>query len=92
MFLGNVVGNVVATVKDPLLSSCKLLVVQPISLSGTSDGSKVIAVDSVGVGVGEKVFCVRGKEAAFSFLPKQALTDVAIVGKIDTIVNAEGEL
>ena len=92
MFLGTVIGNVVATVKDPLLSSCKLLVVQPISLSGTSDGSKVIAVDSVGVGVGEKVFCVRGIEAAFSFLPKQVLTDVAIVGKIDTIANAEGEL
>ena len=83
MFLAEVVGNVVATVKDPGLSGRKLLVIQPIAASGAPSGSRIIAVDGVGVGVGERVFYARGREASFPFLPDHVPTDAGIVGKID---------
>jgi len=37
----------------------------------------------VGSGAGEEVFFVRGREAAFPFLPKEVPTDASIVGRID---------
>jgi ethanolamine utilization protein EutN len=85
MLLAKVVGNVVATVKDPGLSARKLLVIQPIAASGQPDGARLVAIDSVGVGVGEQVFYVRGKEASFPFLPDHVPADASIVGKIDQI-------
>ena len=88
MLLAEVVGNVVATVKDEGLSARKLLVLQPIAASGKPDGAQLIAIDSVGVGVGERVFYVRGKEASFPFLPNHVPADATIVGKIDAINGA----
>lgn len=85
MLLAEVVGNVVATVKDGGLSAKKLLVLQPITAAGGSDGGRLVAIDSVGVGVGERVFYVRGKEASFPFLPDHVPADATIVGKIDAV-------
>ncbi len=85
MFLARVVGNVVATVKDPGLHAEKLLVIQPLSPERIPDGDPLVAVDSTGVGVGEEVFYVRGKEASFAFLPKVVPTDASIVGKVDAV-------
>jgi microcompartment protein CcmK/EutM len=42
-----------------------------------------VAVDSVGAGVGEHVFFVRGKEASFPFHPTEVPADAGIVGIID---------
>jgi microcompartment protein CcmK/EutM len=44
-----------------------------------------VAVDGAGVGVGEEVFYVRGREASFAFLPKAVPADVSIVGKVDDV-------
>ena len=85
MQLACVIGNVVATVKASNLVARKLLVIQPIAPSGEPTGSPVVAVDSVGVGPGERVFYVRGREAAFAFLPDLVPTDASIVGKVDSI-------
>jgi ethanolamine utilization protein EutN len=85
MFLARVIGNVVATVKDPGLEAEKLLIIQPLSPERQPEGDPLIAVDSAGVGVGEEVFYVRGKEASFAFLPKVVPADVSIVGKVDTV-------
>jgi ethanolamine utilization protein EutN len=85
MFLARVIGNVVATVKDPGLEAEKLLVIQPLSPERRPEGDPLIAVDSAGVGVGEEVFYVRGKEASFAFLPKVVPADVSIVGKVDAV-------
>lgn len=83
MFVAKVIGNVVATLKDTGLVSRKLLIIQPLSGSGDPEGDSLIALDAVGVGVGEEVFCVRGKEASFLFLPSKVPADVGIVGKVD---------
>jgi microcompartment protein CcmK/EutM len=83
MNLARVIGEVVATVKDANLVGAKLLVLQPITASGADTGRALVALDSVGAGVGEKVFFVRGREAAFPFYPAEPPTDASIVGIVD---------
>ena len=83
MFLARVVGTVVATRKDPGLVGTKLLVLQPIKNDGTASGKTLVAVDSVGAGVTEHVFYVRGREASIPFLPDEVPTDAAVVGIVD---------
>jgi ethanolamine utilization protein EutN len=85
MYLARVIGNVVATVKDPGLNEEKLLIIQPLTPAQRPDGMPLIAVDCAGVGVGEMVFYTRGREASFAFLPKHVPTDCSIVGKVDTV-------
>ena len=63
--------------------STKLLLVQPIGGDGKDVGRPLVAVDSVGAGVGETVFFVRGKEASFPFHPTEVPTDAGIVGIVD---------
>ncbi len=83
MQLARVIGDVVATQKDPNLASLKLLVLQPLAADGSDAGRTLIAVDGVGAGVGETVFFVRGKEASFPFFPTEVPADAGIVGIVD---------
>lgn len=83
MQLARVIGDVVATHKDPAFNGTKLLLVQPIGADGQDVGRPLVAVDSVGAGVGERVFFVRGKEASFPFHPLEVPTDAGIVGIVD---------
>jgi microcompartment protein CcmK/EutM len=83
MQLARVIGEVVATVKDANLTGTKLLVLQPLTASGEPAGRTLVALDSVGAGVGENVFFVRGREAAFPFYPAEPPADAAIVGIVD---------
>jgi len=81
--LARVIGDVVATIKDANLTGLKLLVLQPITASGEGVGRTLVALDSVGAGVGEHVFFVRGREAAFPFYPVEPPADATIVGIVD---------
>jgi microcompartment protein CcmK/EutM len=83
MQLAQVIGEVVATIKDANLVGTKLLIVQPLAPSGDPSGRTLVALDSVGAGVGEHVFFVRGREAAFPFYPSEPPTDATIVGIVD---------
>ena len=83
MQLARVIGDVVATVKDPELGGHKLLILQPIGPDREPVGRTLVALDSIGAGVGEHVFFVRGKEASFPFLPAQPPADACIVGIVD---------
>ena len=83
MQLARVIGEVVATIKDDNLTGIKLMVLQPIAASGDPAGRTLIALDSVGAGVGEHVFFVRGREAAFPFYPVEPPADASIVGIVD---------
>lgn len=83
MQLARVIGEVVSTVKDANLTGQKMLVVQPIAADGAPSGRTLVALDSVGAGVGENVFFVRGREAAFPFHPAEPPTDASIVGIVD---------
>jgi microcompartment protein CcmK/EutM len=90
MQIARVIGDVVATRKEPALEGVALLVIQPLSADGQDSGRPLVAVDSVGAGVGETVFFVRGKEASFPFYPKEVPADAGIVGIIDHW-NADGK-
>jgi ethanolamine utilization protein EutN len=83
MQIARVIGNVVATRKEPSFEGVKLLLVQPVALDGSDTGRPLVAVDSVGAGVGEHVFFVRGKEASFPFYPLEVPADAGIVGIVD---------
>jgi microcompartment protein CcmK/EutM len=81
--LARVIGDVVVTRKDENLMGITLLVLQPIGADGSASGRTLVAVDSVGAGVGETVFFVRGKEAMFPWYPTEVPTDAGIVGIVD---------
>ncbi len=85
MFLARVVGNVVATVKDPALVAKTILIVQPIDRHGKDTGGKILALDSVGAGAGETVYCCRGREASFPWYPNEVPTETTIVAIVDRI-------
>lgn len=83
MQLARVIGTVVATRKDENLAGITLLMVQPLNAQREPSGRPLVAVDSVGAGVGEQVFFVRGKEASFPFYPVEPPVDAGIVGIVD---------
>ncbi len=83
MQLGRVVGNVVLALKNDTLEGVTLLLVQPLSASREPIGRVIVAADSLGAGVGEEVFFVRGKEASFPFHPIEVPADAGIVGIVD---------
>lgn len=63
MLLGTVVGHVWSTVKDPTLSGCRFLVIQPYTRDGKQSAETLIAVDPLGAGIGERVLVVFGRAA-----------------------------
>jgi ethanolamine utilization protein EutN len=81
--LARVLGEIVSTMKDPNLMGIKMLVLQPLAASGEATGRTLVALDSVGAGVGENVFFVRGREAAFPFYPAEPPADATVIGIVD---------
>jgi ethanolamine utilization protein EutN len=90
MQIAQVVGTVVATQKNRKLEGAKLLLVQPLTLEGQPRGATLLAIDSVGAGVGERVLVViEGKAAGQALGKKAAPVDAAIIGIIDTVEAQE---
>ena len=85
MQLARVIGRVVATIKQPTLSSVTMQWIQPISSSGADVGKPLIAVDRVGVGPGEAVYFITSREAALTLDEPFAAVDAGIVGKVDWV-------
>ena len=86
MQIARVVGTVVATQKHPTFEGAKLLLVQPVSLDDSPRGTPLLAVDSVGAGVHEKVLIViEGRAAGEALGRKGAPVDAAIIGIIDQV-------
>ena len=85
MQVARVIGDVVVTRKDENLSGLKLLILQPLTPAREPAGRTLIAVDSVGAGVGETVLIVSGSSARMASGMKDCPIDAAIVGIVDTI-------
>jgi microcompartment protein CcmK/EutM len=85
MYLGRVVGRVWASIKNPSLTSHRLLVVQPVTPGGEPSGKQLICTDCTGAGAGELIYWVRGREATFPFLPDEVPSDACIVGIVDEV-------
>jgi ethanolamine utilization protein EutN len=91
MFLARVEGSVVATKKDPSMSGRKLLLVRP-QLVDDKDPTKfrpgtntIVAVDSVGAGIGELVMFCQGSSARLAPNLRDAPVDAVIIGIVDTV-------
>ena len=87
MILGKVVGTVWATRKDEQLVGMKLQLVRELGLDGKLKSKFVVAVDSVGAGVGATVRCAQGSSARQTELTRNKPVDAvinAIVDKFDT--------
>ncbi len=83
MYIGEVVGTVVATVKEPNLENIPLLVVQLIEKGKKT--KMIVAADSTRqAGRGDFVYMIGSKEAGRMFRTKRTPADAAIVGFIDT--------
>ncbi|MCD4669405.1 MAG: EutN/CcmL family microcompartment protein [Actinomycetia bacterium] len=85
MVLGQVVGNVIAAQKNKKLVGKKLLIVKAIDLKGKLLEPFVVAVDIVGVGIGEKVLVVNGSSARQTEDTKGISIDSVIVAKVDSM-------
>ena len=91
MFLARVEGSVVATKIDASMSGRKLLLVRP-QLVDDKDPTKfrpgantIVAVDSVGAGIGELVMFCQGSSARLAPNLKDAPVDAVIIGIVDTV-------
>ena len=86
MMIGRVVCPLVATQKHRKFEGSKLLLVQPLGENDTPRGAVLLAVDTVGAGVHEKVLLVLdGKAAGDAMQKKGAPVDAAIIGIVDHV-------
>lgn len=92
MQLARVIGQVVATVKEPGLDSFKILIVRNIDPAAPEDEATTppyVAVDLVGAGEGEIVTVVHGSAARVPRATANTATDCAVVAIVDTL-NVDG--
>lgn len=85
MLKGIVVGNVVSTRKSEALVGSKFMEVEIIE-NGKNTGKYIIAVDSVGAGIGETVLLTTGSSARLALNNTATPTDAVIVGIVDYTV------
>jgi ethanolamine utilization protein EutN len=85
MYLGQVIGTVVAERKDPGLAGARLLVVQPLDHRREKVGPPEVAVDTISSRRGDLVYLVGSREAALACDPTFVPVDSAIVGLVDSV-------
>lgn len=91
MFLARVIGQVVSSKKDEAMQGRKLLILRPMLVdeqnpSEFRPGSNtVVAVDSIGAGVGELVMFVQGSSARKVEGLSPCPVDAAVTGIVDTV-------
>lgn len=82
MYKGIVVGTVVSTRKNDALIGSKFMEVRLIK-NGVQTEEYLIAVDSVGAGIGETVLLTVGSPARLAIHNPSAPVDAVIVGIVD---------
>ncbi|MGB0646823.1 MAG: EutN/CcmL family microcompartment protein [Bradymonadia bacterium] len=89
MYLGKVIGTVVASVKYQGLEGVRLMIVESLDENKKMLGDPHVAVDHHFSGPGDVVFLVGSREAALACDPTFVPVDAAIVGFVDR-VNHQG--
>lgn len=82
MLIGEVIGSVVSTRKHESLVGNKFLIVETLECMGAQK-NRLIAIDTVGAGIGEIVLVATGSSARKSVRNQEAPIDAAIVGIVD---------
>lgn len=84
MLLGRVTGTVVASQKEPLMEGLTFLLVRQLGVDNNQTSSYVVAVDSVGAGVGEVVMYASGSSARQTSVTKNRPCDAVVMAIVDT--------
>ena len=82
MIIGKVVGSLFSTRKSEKLVGNKFMIVEPVE-SMRNTGSRLVAIDIIGAGIGEDVLVAQGSAARIGCDMADAPIDAAIVGIID---------
>ncbi|NTW49741.1 MAG: EutN/CcmL family microcompartment protein [Chlorobiales bacterium] len=89
MTLGKVIGTLWATRKDEGLVGLKLQIVRYLNLDYSPKDSFVVAVDSVGAGVGEVVLIASGSSARQTEITQNKPVDAVIMAIVDKLDVAD---
>ena len=84
MFLGRVVGTLVATQKETSLDGLKFLVVRRLSVTNEDERGYVVAADAVGTGLGEVVMVATGSSARQTRQTDKRPCDAVIMAIVDS--------
>ena len=92
MQLARVTGTVVSTRKEQRIEGIKFLLLEKID-AATLEGKRdyVVAMDSVGAGIGEVVFYASGSSSRMTTVTDGKPSDAAIIAIVDSI-DVKGEL
>ena len=82
MVMGKVVGHVVSTRKNENMVGSKILEIQLME-NGRMTEKFLIAIDSVGAGIGEYVLVTQGSSARLALMNSNTPVDAVVVGIID---------
>ncbi len=84
MYLGKVIGTLVATRKESSLDGLKFLVVRRLSVENEEESGYVVAADAVGAGIGEVVMVATGSSARQTVMTDKRPCDAVIMAIVDT--------
>ena len=84
MLKGIVISNIVSTRKQSALVGSKFLEIRLIE-NGNDTDKYIIAVDSVGAGIGETVLITTGSSARLALHNTDTPVDAVVVGIVDHI-------
>jgi len=86
MILARVIGQIVATQKEPSHEGKKILLVQPLTVHEEPLGDPLVALDAVGAGVGERVLAIQeGFSAMTAVGHTESPIDAAVIGVVDSV-------
>lgn len=83
MFLGKILGPVVATKKAEGLTGIKFYLFQPLNDDFSNVGDPMVAVDTVGAREDDVVMWVASREASLALEHWFVPVDAAVVGIVD---------
>jgi len=87
VYLGRVIGRVVATRHIAGLGGEKLLIVMPLDETGEAVAESVVACDVVGSGLGDVVHVCDGREASLALRERFVPVDATIVGYVEEFAH-----
>lgn len=85
MLLGKVIGTVWSTRKDENLVGSKFLIIRQLNTDYTPKNSTIIAIDSVGAGVGEIVLVAQGSSARQTSITNNKPIDAVVMAIVDKL-------
>lgn len=85
MFIAQVLGTVVATIKHEAYQGEKIMIVQPVDLNGSAKGQSLLALDKVQAGEGDTVLVLNEGSSARHILNNDLAPARAIImGIVDS--------